>query len=374
MSNRGINLKNWILNIFLCIGSTLFTFILIECSTRFYYDEYSLKNFLGEEKTLFSSAYPSQYDPYLGWIPQEGFSGRENVWRTKVTIGERGIRSNGKDEIKLSATTSPILAVGDSLTFGDEVSDHESWPAILEKLLDRKVLNAGVFGYGVDQIYLRTEQLLKILKPRSVIFSFCYDDILRCEFSERTAVGKPFFKIEDNRLVQMNVPVPRPSQKSVIGPYRHFLGYSYFIHKLMMSRFKGYWLQGKNWLSVKKAHSYGNSVACMLFRKFDDLIKAHGIKEAYILVQYTSHISHKERRIIDNVLPCIKDTSLKIVDLRDALIKTKKANRKKFDQFYNGPNKHMSYEGNYFVAGKLQDAIKFYNDASSTLSRPGVDP
>ena len=53
---------------------------------------------------------------------------------------------------------SVILAVGDSFTFGDEVKDDETWPAHLQQLLGRRVLNAGVSGYGFDQIVLRAEK------------------------------------------------------------------------------------------------------------------------------------------------------------------------------------------------------------------------
>ena len=176
-------------------------------------------------------------------------------------------------------------------------------------------------------------------------------------FTDRRILVKPFFQIEDNQLVQRNVPVPRPSQKDVTGPYRHFFGYSYFIHKLMMSRFKGYWLQGKNWLQTKKAHSYGTNVACLLFHRLDALAKSHGVKETYILIQYTSHLNPGQIKMIDTVLPCIKGTSLKIIDLRIPLAKIKKANKEKFYRFFKGPDRHMSYKGNYFVASKLQEAM-----------------
>jgi len=50
-----------------------------------------------------------------------------------------------------------IATVGDSFTFGDEVSFEASWPNRLEEQLGSKiqVLNFGVTGCGIDQAYLR---------------------------------------------------------------------------------------------------------------------------------------------------------------------------------------------------------------------------
>ena len=43
------------------------------------------------------------------------------------------------------------MAVGDSFTFGDEVNDGQTWPAQLQQLTGRRVINGGVSGYGFDQ-------------------------------------------------------------------------------------------------------------------------------------------------------------------------------------------------------------------------------
>ena len=73
------------------------------------------------------------------------------------------------------------MAVGDSLTYGDEVRDEEAWPAQLQRLTGRRVLNGGVTGYGFDQIVLRAEQLTNMHKPSVVVVGFIADDIRRTE-------------------------------------------------------------------------------------------------------------------------------------------------------------------------------------------------
>lgn len=164
------------------------------------------RRYQGLPLEFFKSTYPAAYDPLLGYKPRPGAGGGENPWGRKVTITAEGFRSNGSPE---ALSGSPVLALGDSFTFGDEVNDDESWPAFLEKLLGRPVLNAGVFGYGLDQMVLRAEQLLDKVTPALLIVSITPDDIFRCEFSYRYA-WKPYFDLVDADLALRNVPVPAP--------------------------------------------------------------------------------------------------------------------------------------------------------------------
>jgi hypothetical protein len=156
-----------------------------------------------------SSRYPAEYDPLLGYRPSAGAHGTDNVWSTLLTIDADGLRENGAPR----PSGRPILALGDSFTFGDEVDDGDTWPARLERRLGRPVLNGGVFGYGIDQMVLRGEQLLAgpAAAADVVILSVFPEDVLRCEFSYRYA-WKPYFALDHGGLVLYDVPVPQPHQ------------------------------------------------------------------------------------------------------------------------------------------------------------------
>ena len=82
----------------------------------------------------------ARYDLDLGWVPRASGQWANGA---KFSVGADGFRSNGAHTPPGDA---PILAIGDSLTFGDEVGDQETWPAHLEALIDQRVLNAGVFA------------------------------------------------------------------------------------------------------------------------------------------------------------------------------------------------------------------------------------
>jgi hypothetical protein len=157
--------------------------------------------------SMLGSAYPGAHHPTLGYVPKPGVS-LDNVWDTTVSISADGVRRQAP-----LATPPYIVAVGDSYTFGDQVSDADTWPARLERELGRPVVNGGVFGYGLDQIVLRAEQLLERFAPDILIVSLIPDDIRRCEYSYRYA-WKPYFEAVDDGVVLRNVPVPEPH----VGP------------------------------------------------------------------------------------------------------------------------------------------------------------
>lgn len=152
---------------------------------------------------LIRRAFPAQHDSVLGYVPRAGYAGSENVWRKRVTILASGLRSNGAAPTPAGRA---VLAVGDSFTFGDQVHDEESWPAQLERLLQRPVYNGGVFGYGFDQTVLRAEQLLQRFDVDQLVCSLIADDLSRCEFSRRYT-PKPWFALAASGLELRGVPV-----------------------------------------------------------------------------------------------------------------------------------------------------------------------
>ena len=113
-------------------------------------------------------------DPIVGYALTDGsFVIREPGWNYGTLTIRQGLRINPKFD-PLSPS-DPILAVGDSFVFGDQVSDDETWPALLERRLNRRVVNGGVSGYGLLQSVLRAEQLLKQQPYSLVILSILID-------------------------------------------------------------------------------------------------------------------------------------------------------------------------------------------------------
>ena len=127
------------------------------------------------------------------------------------------------------------IAPGDrvlDLTEGYAVGNDETWPANLERVAGRRVLNAGVRGYGLDQIVLRAERMISKIKPSTVILAFIADDISRTALSVGGAKGKPYFVPEGAGLALRNVPVQVAGRSSLMMAARHILGYSHLFDRI----------------------------------------------------------------------------------------------------------------------------------------------
>jgi len=117
----------------------------------------------------------SQIDDVLGWRLKANSTSRywmnnkltgEKYFDSKVFINNDGFRDS---KISNLAPKNAVVAIGDSWTFGYAVDYKESFPAHLEILLNKPVVNMGVPAYGSAQAILLFEQYINSIKPKIVI-------------------------------------------------------------------------------------------------------------------------------------------------------------------------------------------------------------
>jgi hypothetical protein len=206
-----------------------------------------------------------------------------------------------------------VLVLGDSFAFGDEVDDSDTWPAQLEQRLGRPVLNGGVFGYGLDQIVLRGEQLLGGVarSADAVILALLPEDVLRCEFSYRYA-WKPYFTLDGRDLALHNVPAPQPHEGTPGESWlRRALRRSFLADRVFRR------LDPDGWSipDSVRVHRDGAEVARRLV---DRWVEAVGLERraALLVVQWSPQMVTAP---IEGVVAQARERSVPVLDLREVL-------------------------------------------------------
>ena len=173
------------------------------------------KRYLFSERSYKIDNYDSN-DPSLKFYEHHSIRG----WTTKKNlkifveghsyttnnIGERSLVNYKKDDSKYE-----VLVLGDSMTFGEGISDEFVWTNIVKKNKNVNIINLAVPGYGIDQMYLVLKETIKIYKPDLVILAFVKDDFARTMLSFREA-RKPYFEIKQEELVLTNTPIKEPDE------------------------------------------------------------------------------------------------------------------------------------------------------------------
>ena len=157
-------------------------------------------------------------DNYMIFSSKLGWTIKENGKGLSYQANSSGIRSNKEYELKPPDNVLRISTFGDSFTHCNDVTNNETWQAILERInTDLEVINFGVGAYGLDQAYLRYLEEGLQYKSHIVFIGYMTADISRHVttfwpffFSETSVIlTKPRFIIENDMLSL----VPNPIQK-----------------------------------------------------------------------------------------------------------------------------------------------------------------
>jgi len=289
------------------------------------------------------------HDPQLGHVPRPGYAA------PGLTIEGDGLRRTGEQ-----VAGAPILAVGDSFTYGDEVNDGQTWPAQLQLLTGRRVLNGGVSGYGFDQIVLRAEQLAARYKPSAIVVSFIADDIRRTEMRRLWSADKPWFDLDKDQLVLRGVPVPpRADPRTTLSFWQKTLGYSY-LFDFILRRLD----ELHDWFGDHiRVHPEGTGerLACRLTDRLADLQRTTGARVVVVaeydpvawddpMVWDDPAFATEQRRMAKALLDCAAKNGLLTIDSFPAL-----ANTPNPHQLYT--LWHMNEPGNRLIAALVAEKL-----------------
>jgi hypothetical protein len=284
----------------------------------------------------------------LGHVPKPGrYVAEDKVY----TATDEHIRSNGEHQ---PPTGKPILAVGDSFTWGDQVSDDETWPSYLERTLGKRIVNAGVAGYGVDQAVLRAEQLVEDYEPELLIGFFIPADVWRSELSY-FAAPKPYFRVVAGKLELHNVPVP---QRRATSTFKRVLGYSHACDWLLGRVARGWYLTETGPVSE---HEQGPEVCALLTDRLAALRDRHRCKLLLVLGSGLQIIEKKPvhprntEDMTERMIRRAKELDIDVLNLVPRLREKIAADPSLKEKWFYG---HMTPEGNAWVAAQIAERLE----------------
>ncbi len=163
------------------------------------------------------------HHPLIGWTIRKNGITKDGLYKAN----SRGIRSDKEYPFMPRKDVIRLSAFGDSFTFGDEVSNENTWEEQLHIINSKlEVLNFGVSGYGLDQAYLRYTDDGILYNSHIVLIGFMAENIYRnvnifrpfyWSVYENSIFTKPRFIITDDNLVLLKNPLPS------LEDYRIFL-------------------------------------------------------------------------------------------------------------------------------------------------------
>jgi hypothetical protein len=154
------------------------------------------------------------YDPTLGWTVTPNSSTSDGVYISSAN----GIRTSEADSrFDAGNPTCRIALIGDSHTFGLELKFEETWGYLLQGYMPEcQVLNFGVSGYSLGQMYLRYQRDALPFRPDIVILALSSGSTNRTMgvygltmFSSGIPWAQPRFQITNAGLTPINQPLPR---------------------------------------------------------------------------------------------------------------------------------------------------------------------
>jgi hypothetical protein len=288
-----------------------------------------------------------KYDPRLGWVLKDYFN------RPDLHTVAYGVRRNSATQIGVRA--GHVLAVGASLTEGFQLEDEQTWPAQLEALTGEPVDNAGVVGYGLDQMVLRAEQLLPVERPRLVLLGIGTPNIEWMQSTVMRGASKPFFSVDRNAL---SLVLPAPETKPNLSKrIKDILGHSALID-FAMSRIDPY-----GWYPHAASDAKGSfdpvEVSCRLVERLKAELDETGARAIVVVEpQWREVVSGALTPGLDHIIQCARQAGLAIVDTLTAWRADERADPPRVaDYWEKTQHRHLTEAGSGRVAVLVAETI-----------------
>ena len=167
-------MRRWLMNLSLILTSTCLSLLGLEVTLRV--AGYNPFGGLLSGRELIIRESTNRAMIYELTPNSEGYA-----WGAEVKINSHGFRDHEYEKEK-PINTYRIIAIGDSITFGNSLSIEDTYPEILEQYFQHRniaveVLNFGVGGYDIIQEIAFLENRGLQFFPEEVIVGYCMNDV-----------------------------------------------------------------------------------------------------------------------------------------------------------------------------------------------------
>ena len=299
--------------------------------------------FAGESKNC-------EYDADLGWALAPNLA--VDPYRrpgTTFTTDSRGFRGVVETTTEVPEGSFRVVCIGDSFTLGFGVGDHETFPHHLGALgpgID--VVNMGVSGYGVDQIYLSYLKRGAEIDANLLLYCVIEDDFRRMMFDRfGDNYSKPWLELIDGELAIRNVPVPEVGRSSRgASRLREFVG-RLGVGRLIPKR------------SLEERWSASEAVAEFLFSDLAARCRARDMGFALVLLptheEVTKGFAPKSRWLAD----VAREAEFHFLDLTPDLVRLEPDQVPLHFRLRAG-DRHYTGRGNKLVARTLLERLSSF--------------
>jgi hypothetical protein len=195
------------------------------------------------------------------------------------------------------------------------------------------------------------KKLLPIIKPQVLIIDLVQDNIATAGQSY-AGYPKPYFTVENSRLVLHNNPVPRYEPRD--DPFellKNFASYSLMIDRVMATYFPNAWYSSRT-QNFTRANNDEVNVTCLLLLRLKKEVDTAGVR-LLITMQYgpgTITSGSRPDGSVRLVEECIEGMGIELVDEFSALKELSQNHSDEFKALYvsqpNGLLGHKSRAGN----------------------------
>lgn len=261
-----------------------------------------------------------------------------------VSIDSFGCRDREYALAKPGGTVR-IVGVGDSLTFGQGVTEEATYLARLETSLSARslpveVINCGVFGYNADEEAARFAEVAAELNPDIIVVGYELGDILRNPPPRQEALG-----------AGQGPPREPPRMRSIYNVLRHsrvvtFLAYrfSFLMKKFALRDWDGLYADG----SPLWEHLVSR------YQTMADVARERNIDVAVAIIPELSNLDahYPFRGVHARVAEMCRSRGMKVIDLLPAFL-----GQDGPSLWVHPQDRHPNARGHEIIAGGLIDEV-----------------